>query len=375
MKEDVYSNEHQQEEKVTNTDRFPCPACGGNMNFDPESQTLLCPFCTHRIEIETIEGDIHEYDLASVEDDLAVQNWGDEKRVIQCDTCGAKTVVSVTDISQFCAFCGSSHVIKVEETPGIAPESVIPFQISKEKAMGLFHTWIKNRPFAPKALKSEHRTERITGVYIPYWTYDADTYSTYSGQAGTYYYVTETHWVTENGKRKQVTRQVRKTRWRPTSGTYAAYYDDVLINASKEIEAKILAKLEPYHLNELQHYKPQFLSGFLAERYSVGVKAGWEWAKERVRESIHRGIVAKINADEVRGLQVHTSYNQIKYKHILLPVWISAYMYKGKVYQYMINGQTGEVQGQAPVSPWKIALLVAVGLVVVGAAFWYVNHR
>lgn len=361
-------------EKVENTDTFPCPACGGNMNFDPDAQALLCPYCNHKIDIANHEGDIHEYDLESAEES-ANTNWGNEKRVIQCESCGAKTVLDATITAQFCAFCGSAHVVKIEELAGIAPESVVPFKISRAKAQGLFVKWIRGRLFAPNALKSEYQTERMTGMYIPHWTYDADTHSTFSGLAGTYYYVTETDHIVENGVEKTVTRQVRKVNWWPTSGTFSCYYDDIVVNASEQINDHLMQRLQPFRLDELVLYRPEFLSGFLAERYSRGLKEGWEIAKVSIREDIRLGITKKIGADEVRNLRVSTSFKEIKYKHILLPVWISSYTYQGKIYQYMVNGQTGEVQGSCPISPWKVFIAILIGVLIVLGAFWYVNHR
>ena len=168
-----------------------------------------------------------------------------------------------------------------------------------------------------------------------------------------------------------VTKQVRRIRWRHVSGDYSHFFDDVLVNASKQIDDNLMKKLEPFHLNELTHYKPQFLSGFLAERYSVLLKEGWEKAKQHIAGNINSSVRGLIHADEIRNLYINTRYNNIKYKHILLPMWISAYTYKGKVYRYMVNGQTGEVQGHAPLSPIKIALLVLGIIAVIALVVWF----
>ena len=359
--------------KRESTDRFACPSCGGNMSFDADTQTLACPYCDNKIVIAGKEGDINEYDLESAVDEQA-GDWGCEKRVIRCEGCGAQTVLDTAGVAQFCSFCGSSHIVKDEKSAGIAPESIIPFKISAKKAVECFSAWIKKRYFAPNALKTEHQTQRLTGVYIPCWTYDSDTYSTYTGEGGTYYYETVTDWVEENGKRKAVTRRVRKIRWWPASGTYSQYFDDVLINASKKIDETLMNKLEPFDLGDLVQYKPEYLSGFLAERYTIGVKEGWEKAKDNIKGVIRNGVIEKINADEVRNLRINTSYQNVKYKHILIPVWISAYKYRNKLYQYMVNAQTGEVQGRAPVSPWKVAVAVIAALIVAGGGVFLWNY-
>lgn len=350
---------------------FPCPTCGANMVFNPESQGLSCPYCNNKVDIKAQSDDIKEYDLLTAKDN--VQNWGKEKRVFHCESCGAETIIDENIVAQFCAFCGSSHIVKNDDSPGILPESLVPFKISKKSAEELFKNWIKKRFFAPNKLKNMYQKGKISGVYIPYWTYDADTVSFYTAEAGTYYYETVTEWVEENGKKRMVTRQVRKTRWHFTSGDYSCYFDDVLINASKNMDDKLIEKIEPFNLKELVHYEPQFLSGFLAEKYSIGLKEGWQRAKLIINNGIYSGVVHKIHADEVRNVNIKTSFNMIKYKHLLLPVWISAYTYNKKIYRYLINGQTGEVQGKYPISPWKVLLTVLLAGCLIALIIWLAN--
>lgn len=350
------------------TINYSCPGCGSNMIFDPETQTLKCPFCGNSQEVQTPHEEIKEYDFEAAQDSAST-NWGEDTKVLQCKNCGSELVLGAYDSTSSCSFCGSSYIVKNEVTPGIAPESLVPFKISQKKAAEMFSGWIKKRFFAPKALKTSYKSDKIKGVYVPCWTYDADTHSQYTAEVGTYYYVTETY--TENGQQK--TRQVRKTRWSFTSGQYSEFYNDVLINASKQTEGGLMDALEPFNLNELTSYDPKFLSGFAAERYSIGLKEGWKNAQRIIDSYIQRGVRNQIHGDEVRNLQIGTSYFDIKFKHILLPVWISAYTYKNKIYRYMVNGQTGEVQGHAPVSAIKVILLIASILAVGFIAYYLIS--
>ena len=360
--------------KQEQTERFLCPACGGNMVFDPKKQKLVCLYCSNESEINSEKIIIKEYDFSSSET-TSNKNWGNEKRIIKCESCGAQTVLDENSTAQFCAFCGSSHIIKTEEFAGIVPESLIPFKISKDSAGELFLKWIKKLFFAPRALKSSYDMNKMKGIYIPFWTYDSDTFSNYTAQRGTYYYVTETHWVGQGAERKQVSRQVRKTSWSYVSGNYSKFFDDILINASGQINKHIISKLEPFNLNELVQYKPEFLSGFLAERYSIDLKSGWKIAEGKIESDLMVEISHHIGGDEVRNLSVSTAYDAIKFKHILLPIWISAYIYKTKVYRFMINGQTGEVDGESPISILKVILLILVILAVSGGAYFYFSNR
>ncbi|HEX3044411.1 MAG TPA: hypothetical protein VHY08_06630 [Bacillota bacterium] len=351
------------------TSNFPCPSCGGSMVFDPDTQGLRCEFCSHKIAIAKEHGQINEYDFA-IADDTKPQNWGVEKRLIKCDNCGAETVLDASDATKACAFCGSPHVIQNDKSAGIPPESLLPFSISKKKAADIFLGWVKKRFFAPNKLKTAHQLKTITGVYVPCWTYDTDTDSRYTAEAGTYYYETETHYVEENGQTKAVTENVKKIRWAPVSGTHAESFNDMIVNASKQINEELRRRLEPFALNDLARYQPEFLAGFQAERYSIGLKEGWEINQNVVADLLRKNITTEIQADEIRNLNVHTNYNNIKYKHILLPVWVAAYTYQNKLFQFMINGQSGTIQGKAPISFWKVfitSLLSLVGLAIITA--------
>jgi predicted RNA-binding Zn-ribbon protein involved in translation (DUF1610 family) len=345
------------------------------MSFDPETQSLICAYCSNKIDISSENNTINEYDFETAEQN-APTDWGNKKRIIKCESCGAETILDENSTAEFCAFCGSSHIIKQDDKSDITPESLIPFKISNDKAKLAFKTWIKSKFFAPKALKSTYTLNKISGVYIPHWTYDSNTHSAYRAEKGTYYYVTETKWVTENGERKQVTEEVRKTRWEWVSGSYAEFFDDILINASKQVNEKIIKKLEPFNLEELVSYKPDYLSGFLAERYSKNLKEGWNDAKIIIDREICSGVIRKINGDEVRSVHISTSYDDVKFKHILLPIWVSSYSYKDKIYHFMINGETGEVQGESPISPLKVTLLILfIAAIVLGVVYLYLNSK
>lgn len=345
-------------------DKFPCKSCGGKMIYDPESTSLLCPYCGSKAEITRETMDIKEYNFSDAENNENC-DWGVETRVVKCDSCGAETVIEANSIAQFCAFCGSPQVVKDNKSAGIAPESLIPFKISEKSAKQLFTNWVKERFFAPKALKSNYQMERLKGVYIPCWTYDSNTFSNYTAEGGTYYYEQETEWVEENGQRIEKTKQVRKVRWWPTSGDYSKFFNDIPVPASKQIDNKLMSELEPFNREELVPYKPEYLSGFLAERSGVSLKEGWEQARQKIDYDLKDEVTKKINADEVRNLNINTTYSDVKYKLTLNPVWISAFKFKNKTYVYMINGQNGEVAGRFPLSVWKVIIstLITCGII------------
>jgi hypothetical protein len=201
-------------------------------------------------------------------------------------------------------------------------------------------------------------------VYLPFWTYDCRTSSDYRGERGDDYYTTETY-TTRNSAGETVTqtRQVRQTRWTAASGHVEHFHDDVLVMATNSLPAHIVDSTERWNLKALVPYKPEFVSGFQAEAYRVGLREGFP-----AREGGHRHPdPAARRARHRRRPPAHprrlTRYTDIKFKHVLLPVWVSAYRYRDKAYRFVINGQTGEVSGESPKSWWKIALLALAILV------------
>ena len=207
---------------------------------------------------------------------------------------------------------------------------------------------------------------KLAGVYIPYWTYDSDTTTDYRGERGDYYYTTETYTAMVNGRSVTRTRQVRHTRWSPASGTVRNSFDDILILASKSLPKKYTERLEPWDLANLVPYADEYLSGFRAESYQISLPEGFEAAKGVMAAAIQNSIRQDIGGDEQRIHSAQTQYENITFKHILLPVWLSAYRFREKIYRILINARTGEVQGERPFSAWKIAGAVLIALVIVG---------
>ncbi len=349
------------------TQQFPCPGCGGGMVFDAEKQSLSCIYCGNVIDVPKEEYTVvREYPIESAYE-TASKDWGGQTVVIHCDSCGAETIIPANQLTTECAFCSSLHIRPQQQEDILRPETMVPFKTDKKNAVIKFREWLKKRWLAPGNLKTLAREEKMSGVYIPFWTYDADTNSFYTAERGTYYYVTETVFVKDsNGNRRPEQRRVRKTSWSFTSGAFRHYFDDVLICASQTEGKNLIKKIEPFQMKELVSYKNEYLSGFMAEKYSTGLEQGFNEAKTIIRSELNNMIRKQIIADEVRNLRIQTSYSHVTFKQILLPIWISAYRYKDKAYKFLVNGQTGKVNGQAPVSAIKVALLILAGLVIIG---------
>jgi predicted RNA-binding Zn-ribbon protein involved in translation (DUF1610 family) len=360
-------------EQHTDTEQTKCNDCGAILNFEPGTTSLLCQYCGANNEIAISEEEIEELDYLSFINDKIADAEKQEITTVKCNSCGAAVTMKPNLTSDDCPFCGTPLVIESGSTHSILkPKSLLPFKIDKNTAFESYKKWVKKLWFAPSKLKQVAlNIEKLKGMYIPFWTYDSSTYSSYTGSRGDHYYVTESY--TENGQTK--TRQVRKTRWTRVSGTVSHFFDDVLILASKSLPKKKADKLEPWDLQELVPYDNKFLSGFQTESYQVELKEGFEEAKQRMDSYIRTLVRRDIGGDEQRISSVKTQYNDIRFKHLLLPLWISAYRFKSKVYRFLINARTGEVQGERPYSFWKIFFTVLFGLAIIVAAIYFFNQQ
>ena len=342
--------------------RYHCPSCSADLVFEPKDGCLECPYCHRKEQIpasaeEIRENSYQEY-LAERPDQMKV--LAENAQEIQCSSCGALVTFTPPEVTGECSFCGARFVNQPKSAdPAIAPKALLPFVWTQAQALERVKAWLASRWFAPNALKQVARPEKLQGIYLPFWTYDSYTVSHYTGKRGEYYYVTETS--TENdsqGKQVTRTRQVRHTRWYPAAGTVSRWFDDVLIAASRALPRPRLAALEPWDLQQLKPYDSAFLAGYKAQRYQVSLEEGFQGAQEVMAVQIREDARQDIGGDEQVVDRVDTAYSGITFKHLLLPVWLTAYRFNQKVYQVMINARTGEVQGERPFSPWKIAALV-----------------
>jgi hypothetical protein len=215
----------------------------------------------------------------------------------------------------------------------------------------------------------------LSGVYLPYWTYDAHTTTFYKGQRGEYYYETQTYTERDaQGNMVTKTRQVRHTRWYSASGEVARWFDDLLVPGTTSVPSNRLAQLDPWPLDALKPYDPAFLAGYKAQRYVIKLETGFEQAKQFMAPIIESDVRKDIGGDEQSISELATSYSAITFKHILLPVYIAAYRFNNKVYQVLVNACTGEIQGERPFSAWKIAGLVFLILIVI-ALIYFISGR
>ena len=354
--------------------RFPCDQCGADLRFDPAANALVCAHCGNQQDI--VAGPwggtaLKELDFRTAIAKQLPQAEMEETRTVSCTNCGATIEFDPDTHATECPFCASPVVTDTGTNRHIKPRGVLPFAYDEKSAHDAMNTWLGRLWFAPNGLKQYARKgRRMEGIYVPYWTFDAKTASSYTGERGTVYYVTQT--VVQNGKRVQ--RQVPKVRWNPARGRVARFFDDVLVLASTGLPKSYTDALQPWDLSRLETYQPQYLAGFRAEAYSVELENGFTEARQYMDRVIERGVRFDIGGDQQCVHSIDTSLSDVTFKHILLPVWLAAYKYRGETYRFVVNGQTGRVQGERPYSAVKIAIAVIFGLIL-AAAFGYIANQ
>ena len=347
--------------------QYSCTQCGAKLNFAPGTSALRCPYCGFESRIANSEARIAELDYQSYFEKAAREKALDDTQRVRCNQCGAQITVSGGTAADICPFCGANMVFSGSLSRLIKPEGVLPFKIGRKEAVESFRRWIRKLWFAPGGLKQfAQADDRLAGVYIPFWTYDSDTTTDYAGERGDYYYTTENYAANVNGRSVTRSRRVRHTRWSGAAGTVRNRFDDILIRAGNSLPGKFVDDLTPWDLTNLVPYKDEYLSGFRAETYQVPLPQGFEAARKVMAPVIEESIRRDIGGDEQRIQSARTRYDDITFKHILLPVWVSAYRFHGKIFRLVINGRTGEVQGERPLSAWKIAGAVLAVLVIIG---------
>ena len=353
--------------------RFPCAQCGASLAYAPGADVLRCSHCGHENRIAVTDAPMVEQDFRQALQSLVRTATIRESVAVHCDSCGASYSFDAAAHAGLCPFCGAPTVAKTEQHRQLPPQALLPFKVARDQARSAFRQWLGGLWFAPGKLKDYARDDAsLSGMYVPYWTYDADTTTRYQGERGDDYQVQEIYRVVENGREVERARMVIKTRWTPAAGQVSRFFDDVLVLASQSLPLAVTERLEPWDLANLSPYREEYLSGFRAEMYQVELDQGFERAREIMAPTIRRDIERAIGGDHQRIRAADTRYGDIRFKHILLPVWMSAFRFRDKTYRFVINGRSGEVQGERPYSPWKIAfaILLAALLIGVGMAAW-----
>ena len=385
-----------------------CPECGAPLVWMAARQTLGCSYCgtllptaspanpdPTRLQPEARPGLDSDAGHAAgsgapsgtradpalrahLEHDLveALQNppggrdWGDERREVQCASCGAISIFVDGRVAQACDFCGSPKILAHEaHGDAITPQSLLPFKVADTAVRDTFRTWIGQRWFAPNALKVGATLDQLHGIYLPYWTFDARVSARWSAESGR----TVSRPVqrrSADGQWQTVTEQT--VIWTPVSGAFEHFFDDELVPGTEGVHRNLLRRIEPFPTttDHLRLYQADFVRGWTVERYQIDLRQAQAINRDDMENQV-RGLAARQVGNPLqRNLQVAAEYSGRTFKHVLMPVWLVSYRYHGKAYQLVANGWTGVLAGERPYSWAKIAFAVVIALIVlaIGAA-------
>ncbi len=347
-----------------------CPNCASELNYDAEKSKLKCLHCAAVFDIENNNELISEIDFETASrqaEDNAAEIWS-----YKCSKCGKGNTTSSNIVFFECSHCGNNVInTQAYKQKLIHPSSILPFGVSKNKAGEIFKQWIGRGFWSESALKELSLIDNLQGHYIPFWTFDVQTENEWSGQAGYYYHETEEY---TDGEGRRQTRTITKTRWEYHSGQLDHCFNDILICGNKNIAQEKINGIYPYQLQHLVPLNEKYIAGWNAENYSKNITDSFEAARYYIRDQVYQLCSQQLGGDTQMGLSVDTNMHNRTYKHIVLPVWLCEYLYKGKKYSFIINGQTGKIDGKKPVSATKVTLAV-IAVILIAILLYYFSQQ
>lgn len=353
-------------------EKHSCPACGAQAEWSPARQRLICSFCGTEspYDLDPESGAIQEIDLVQTlrEMPAELRGWQAEKRTVRCRSCKAISVFDPGRVGQNCDFCGSPELVDYEEIQApLRPQSLLPFKVDETRIRESLRRWFGSRWFAPGELESSALIDRVHGIYLPYWTFDAQARCPWTAEAGTYYYTQESY---RDSQGRHRTRTVRHVRWRPSSGVVEHYFDDEPVPGTQGVDLALLRAVEPFPTNDLVPYDTAYLSGFVVEHYRVVLIDAARQSRLQMERRLRELCIYQIPGDTYRNLEIAPQYSGETFKHVLVPVWLLTYDYHGRSFQVVANGYTGAIAGRYPKSAWKIFFLIATILLVLAAVLF-----
>jgi hypothetical protein len=333
---------------------FTCPQCGGTTAYSASGGGLTCSHCGYyQPPGKPIVGRLAEEGEFTLETlEKSGRGWMEGRKELECQNCGARTSIPERSLTHTCTFCGSNKVIQRQvSTDELRPRYEIPFKVEAKDCQNIARQWLGSSWMTPGALKNISSLEGFTGIYLPYWTFDARTDASWKAEVG--HTVTETY--VERGEHKTRT----KTVWRWESGRAGLLIDDLLVPGTGRVSTLLLERIREFDLGALCPFDPAYLAGFQAQAYDVPLEKAWEAGREVMREKTRQECIGQASSPNIRNFSMSLDFADETWRYILLPVYLAAYSFQDQKFQVIVNGQTGVIAGQRPVDWNKIWLAVA----------------
>lgn len=352
------------ESEITALSKFSCPACGAEAVWTPSKKALVCPYCGTESPAELrVDGNlIEEHDLVQALRDLGPdkRGWTEKKKTVRCQSCQAITIFEPTRVAQNCDFCGSPALLAVDDDAcPLNPRSLLPFVVPESQVREQIRKWYGSHFWAPNKLGAKAMTDTLHGIYLPFWTFDSRVECPWQAEAGYYYY-----------ERNSQGKQERRVRWQSAAGHVSHFFDDLLVPASKGVHAKLLHDLGPFPTTtDLRPYDPGYLTGWVVEQYQIDLVDAASHSRERMKAALRQMCSAQVPGDTQRNLRIMPQFDEDTFKQVLLPVWLLTYQYRAKAYQVGVNGFTGSIAGEYPISWVKVTIAVVLALIALAIFF------
>lgn len=330
---------------------YKCKNCGGELIFNPEKQEFVCEYCMSNFtqaELEALEPDVNEAHKEETSFEK-VEEKAEDTNLYVCQSCGAEIVTDGTTAATFCYYCHNPVVLTGRLDGKFLPSRMIPFKIDKKSCVDRFFAWVKKKMFVPKDFYSMQQVDLISGVYFPYWLVDSDSYSE----------------LTANAKKIRTwtsgDRRYTEIRYFTLVREGDIHLEDVIKTALKKANKKLVEAIQPFDEKDLQKFSMAYLSGFLAEKRDIETTELEQEVYSDIKkycEQLLRNTMSGYS--DIEPVIEKTQINNIAWEYCLLPVWVMTYNYKGEMYYYALNGQTGKTCGKLPVDMKKLVRVAAI---------------
>ena len=345
--------------------QLKCPCCGGTLEFDNKTQMVVCPFCDSQFTTEDLKA--YSDDLASDKqdetawDESRVQEYTDKEmkgmKIYSCDSCGGEIIVDETTSSTKCPYCGNNLVVSKQLSGDLRPNYVIPFKNDKETVQQDLKKFFRKKPLLPGSFSKENVIEEIKSLYVPFWIFDADVEGKVRFKGET----TRT-WSDSNY-------DYRETKYYSIIRGGGIAFDHVPVDGSSKMEDKLMESIEPYDFSQAEEFNVAYLAGIAADRYDVDKDVTFNRATERFRDGTIEAFRNDIHGySNVTVQDSNIQLSNTKASYALYPVWILNTKWKDKKYMFAVNGQTGKVAGDLPVSVPKFLLFLFLFFILIGGA-------
>ncbi len=352
---------------------YKCLSCKAGLEFDPSSQKWKCHYCFSCFDKEELDAAFGKEELEGEEQGKTLREsskgvTSKEKEDLDsyfCSNCGAELIADETTAATFCLYCKNPSIIKRRFEGEFKPQHIIPFKLTKEQAKDIYKKWMKKHALAPNNFKRKEEVDKITGIYVPVWLFDSQVQGRIVGQG------------TKVRSWRQGDYEYIQTKYYEVEREGYSDYERVPVDGSKKLEDALVEKIEPYDYKELKDFNSAYISGFMAEKYDVTSGEAQVCMEKRVKDFMSSRLEATITEYSSFAAQnKNYEVRDIKAKYAMMPLYILVNEYKGKMHEFIINGQTGRVAGDTPISfqnqllyGGKIFLIVVIIMVLGGALF------